>query len=78
MIETEDLTQAQATTGSLDRLTLTTKEAAAMLQVSVPTLRTFIYRDADPLPVWRIGRAIRIPLQLLQGWVDRQATRERE
>lgn len=70
MIETEDLTQA--TTGSPDRLTLTTAQACELLQVSKPTLRAFIYREADPLPVFRYGRGLRIPRKSLEAWLERQ------
>ncbi len=55
-----------------DKLTLTTAEACSLLQVSKPTLFSFINRQSDPCPCWRVGRKVLIPVRPLETWLERQ------
>jgi len=57
----------------MDKLTATPKEAAAMLQLSMPTIYSLIHRQQDPLPTIQVGRKLIIPLAQLETWLDRQA-----
>ncbi len=55
------------------RLALTPAEAAEAIDVSLPTLYQLTKREHDPLPSFRIGRKILIPVLSLQRWLEAQA-----
>ena len=54
-------------------LTATPKEAAAMLQISMPTMYALLHRRDDPIPSVQVGRKLLIPRAQLETWLDRQA-----
>jgi excisionase family DNA binding protein len=54
------------------RLALTPAEAAEAIDVSLPTLYQLIKRERDPLPSFRIGRKILIPVLSMQQWIEAQ------
>lgn len=56
----------------MERLLLRVEEAAEMLGLG----RTTVYEMAkdNQLPVLRVGRALRIPLDGLRQWIDEHAT----
>ena len=56
------------------KLTATPKEAAAMLQISMPTVYALIHRRDDPIPSVQVGRKLLIPITQLETWLDRQAS----
>ena len=52
----------------MEKKTLTTYEAAAVLGVSRPTLFKLI--QTEGFPAIRIGRAIRVPAEALDRWME--------
>ena len=54
------------------RLALTPAEAAEAIDVSLPTVYQLIKRETDPLPSFRIGRKILVPVISLQRWLEAQ------
>lgn len=51
-----------------NKMTLTVKEMAAMLNVSMPTAYELVHQDG--FPTIRIGRKILINAEMLQNWLD--------
>ncbi|MCC6177285.1 MAG: helix-turn-helix domain-containing protein [Chloroflexi bacterium] len=59
-----------ATAENDDRLLLRLPEVAARLGLGRTTVYDLIQRG--DLPVVRVGRAVRVPVDALQRWVERQ------
>lgn len=57
----------------MEKLTYTTKEAAALIGISIPKMLELCHREDFPA-IW-IGRAIRIPKIEFNAWLSREATR---
>ena len=57
---------------NMDQITLTMAEACEIIGVSMPTLRGFLHRQADPLPAMRAGRRWLISRNGLEEWLQRQ------
>ena len=57
------------------KLALTRKEAAQRLGVSLPSLDAFLRRSKSPLPHFRIGRKVVIPVASLDEWLNEEARR---
>ena len=53
-------------------LTYGRDSAAAAFGVSAPLIDDWISRKDDPLPCWREGRRILIPVKEAQEWISRQ------
>jgi len=51
-----------------NKMTLTVKEMAAMLNVSMPTAYELVHRDG--FPTIRMGRKILVNADMLQKWLD--------
>lgn len=51
-----------------NKMTLTVKEMAEMLNVSLPTAYELVHRDG--FPTIRMGRKILINSEMLQRWLD--------
>lgn len=60
----------------MQRLALTPAEAAEAIDVSLPTVYQLIKREVDPLPSFRIGRKILVPVISLQRWLEAQTGAE--
>ena len=56
------------------KTTLTVAEMADLLRISRPVAYELIHAEDGP-PVLRIGRAVRIPADGLQAWIERQSAR---
>ena len=52
----------------MEKMTLTVKEMAAMLNVSLPTAYELVHRDG--FPTIRMGRKILINAEMLQRWLN--------
>ena len=59
-----------ATAENEDRLLLRLPEVAARLGLGRTTVYDLVQRG--DLPVVRVGRAVRVPVDALQRWVERQ------
>ena len=53
-------------------LTYGIESAAAAFGVSPPLVSAWLTRKDDPLPCWREGRRILIPVREAQEWISRQ------
>jgi len=56
-------------------LTYGRDSAAAAFGVSAPLIDDWISRKDDPLPCWREGRRILIPVKEAQEWISRQVAK---
>ena len=52
--------------------------ASAAFGVSVPVIDGWIKRKDDPLPYFRAGTRILIPVKAAEKWIERQAEKEME
>ena len=57
-----------------EKLIYTTAELAAVLQVSLPTLRDMIRSD-NPPPFIKIGRVYRFPVSEVEKWLSAASCR---
>ncbi|MBR2310517.1 MAG: DNA-binding protein [Oscillospiraceae bacterium] len=57
------------------RGTLSRKEACAYIGISMPILDTLLRRADRPIPSFRIGRRIFIPVDGLNAWLAEEAQR---
>lgn len=58
---------------------LTPKEAAELMGVSVPTVKTWMHRADNPLPsvqVGKSGRVHRVVAELIDGWLFDESQRK--
>lgn len=60
----------------MDKLTLTRKEAAEQCNVSLPVLDAYLKRSNDPMPCFRAGRRVLIPLEALKKWLEEEMARQ--
>lgn len=58
-----------------NRKTLTVEEMGDVLRISRPKAYELVHADNGP-PVLRIGRCIRIPVDGLNKWIERQCAKE--
>lgn len=58
------------------RMVLSPAEAAEVLNLSLPTVYALIKRENDPIPTFRTGRKIGVPVSSLNSWVERQAEQQ--
>ncbi len=59
----------------MEKLVLDRKSAAEVLGVSLPILDTFINREADPLPSFKAGRRVMIPVDTLRAWLANETVK---
>lgn len=59
------------------RLALTPAEAAEAIDVSMPTVYALLKRTVDPLPSFRLGRKIIVPVLSLEEWLERQTEQQK-
>lgn len=57
-----------------NKMVLTVKEMAAMLNVSLPTAYELVHRDG--FPTIRMGRKILINAEMLQHWLNEQTCKQ--
>lgn len=55
--------------------TLSRKEACAYIGLSIPTLDALLKRTENPIPSFRVGRKVFIPLDGLKAWLSDEARR---
>ena len=60
----------------MDKLTLTRKEAAEQCNVSLPMLDAYLKRSNNPMPFFRAGRRVLIPLEALRKWLEEETARQ--
>lgn len=53
----------------MEKLVYDRKTAAEALDISLPTLDEYINRAYRPIPTFRVGRQIKIPVDTLREWV---------
>lgn len=53
----------------MDKLVFDRKAAAEALDISLPTLDGYINRAYKPIPTFRVGRQIKIPVDTLREWL---------
>lgn len=58
-----------------NRGTLNRKEACSYIGISMPILDTLLRRENNPIPHFRIGRRIFIPVDGLNEWLAEEARR---
>ncbi len=58
------------------RMALRPPEIAEVCGCSLPTVYAWIHRQEDPLPTFREGRAMYVPIITLEKWLQRQAEQE--
>lgn len=51
---------------------ISTEEAAAILGVSVDTIRGYINRKRNPLPAYRFGREYKLKKEEFERWMQEQ------
>jgi excisionase family DNA binding protein len=57
---------------------LTVEEVAAILRVSVETVRSYISHKKDPLPAYRLGREYRIDKAEFEKWMQNRRNTQEE
>lgn len=62
----------------MEKLVIDRKGAAEALGISLPMLDRYMNRKDDPLPSFRMGRHIKIPVDGLREWLHREANRTKE
>lgn len=60
----------------MEKLVLDRKTAAEALDISLPTLDSYISRKYNPIPVIRVGRHIKIPVDTLREWLRKETMRQ--
>lgn len=68
----------ETSTASVKRLTLSKKEAAEQLGVSLPTLDKLIRKKQNPLPAFHAGKSVKILAAKLDDWAKEELRLERE
>lgn len=53
----------------MEKLVYDRKEAAEAIGISLPTLDGYINRGYKPIPTFRVGRHIKIPIDTLREWL---------
>ena len=57
----------------MEKLVFDRKAAAEALDISLPTLDEYINRAFRPIPTFKVGRQIKIPVDMLREWVREEA-----
>ena len=59
----------------MEKFTFGRKEAAEAVGVSLPTLDAMLNREANPVPHFRIGKKVLIPVESFRQWLIDEAGR---
>lgn len=59
----------------MEKLVIDRKEASETLGMSLPMLDRYLNRENDPIPSFKVGRCIKIPVESLREWLAREANR---
>ena len=59
----------------VEKGTMTRKQVAKYLNLSIPTVAQLEQRRENPLPSLRVGKRVLYPVRLVDEWIESQARR---
>lgn len=60
----------------MEKLNYFRKEAAEAGGISLPTLDALLNRECDPIPHFRVGRKVLIPVDGFRNWLAAESERQ--